>query len=73
MALELTRQQAKVLLAFRRSSMATDVRSIVRGILDARREVYENTEPASEAARQLVQDTKETLNILFDDEVTVKE
>lgn len=73
MALEVTANQAKVLVAFRRSNMAADVYNIAVELLNQRREAYEETVPASEELRMAVLDTKLTLAVLFEEEITVKE
>ena len=73
MALELTRQQAKVLVSFRRSNVSKELYEIAGGILDARRAPYEDTNPASEELRHAVNDAKNTLGVLFEDEITIKE
>ena len=70
MALVLTAQQARVLIAFRRSSMSRELYEIAVEILDARREAYEET-PATEALRLDVADAKSTLNVLFEAEIEV--
>lgn len=73
MALELTRQQAKVLVSFRRSNVSKELYEIAVGILDARRVAYEDTHPASEELRYAVNDAKSTLGVLFEDEIAIKE
>jgi|688.fasta_scaffold1813828_2 hypothetical protein len=73
MALDLTRQQAKVLVSFRRSTVAKELYEIAVGVLDARRAAYEETHPASEELRHAVNDAKSTLGVLFEDEIAIKE
>ena len=73
MALELTRQQAKVLVSFRRSNVSKELYEIAVGILDARRAAYEDTNPASEELRHAVNDAKSTLGVLFEDEIAIEE
>lgn len=73
MALVVTAQQAKVLVAFRRSTMATELYNIAVDLLNARREEYEETTPATEALRLGVVDAKHTLAVLFEDTIEIKE
>lgn len=71
MPLQLTAQQAKVLVSFRRSNVAKEVYEIAVGILDARRAAYEETHPASEELRYAVLDAKSTLDVLFEGEISI--
>lgn len=73
MALELSAQKAKVLVAFRRSNMAKDIYEIAVDLLDQARSDYEETVPATEHLRLTVLDVKQTLTVLFEDEIQVKE
>ena len=69
----LTKQESKVLLAFRRGATSKDIRAILERNLTMARSSYEDTEPANEFLRQDVVAAKRILDMLFTDTIELEQ